>query len=216
MKLKLTLLSLIFSTYLLGYQAKDFSGLLEKKVPGFSHELLEMHLTLYKGYVKNTNGLVEALKQDDMGSINYMALKRRFGWEYDGMRLHELYFENLGGSGKLRKRSPLHRAIERDFGSYAKWEANFKGIGMMRGVGWVILYKEPIEGKLVNVWVEEHDIGLLAGGEPLLVMDVWEHAYITEYGLKRKSYIDAFFQVIDFESVSLRFEHAKQKKTYHP
>lgn len=211
MKLKFTVLSLFFTVFALGYQAKNFDQLLEKEIPGFTKELLQMHLTLYQGYVKNTNALDDALTKEVLGSINYMALKRRFGWEYDGMRLHELYFETLGGSKPLKQRSSLYRDLERDFGSYAKWEANFKALGMMRGIGWVILYKEPIDGKLVNVWVEEHDMGLLAGGEPLLVMDVWEHAYITEYGLKRNSYIDAFFKVIDFEKVNTRYERAVQK-----
>lgn len=209
MKAKVLFLILCTFKIFATYQAKDFSPLLEKKIPGFSRSLLEMHLTLYKGYVTNTNKLLQALEDEEYDdSIVYLALKRRFGWEYDGMYLHELYFENIGGRGSLSKNSPLYRQIERDFGNYPTWEANFKGIGMMRGVGWVVLCRDPIKGKLYNIWIEEHDLGQLAGADPILVMDVWEHAYITEYGLKRKSYIDAFFNVIDWDAVSLRRERS--------
>lgn len=189
------------------YQAKDYRNLLGK-MKGFPDELLSMHFKLYEGYVKNTNELLSSIdaliKQKRERSLSFMALKRRVGWEYDGMRLHELYFENLGGTGAISKNSLLHKKIVRDFGSYSKWQEDFVATGLIRGIGWVILYEDPIQGRLLNVWINEHDVGHLAGGNPLLVMDVWEHAYITVYGLDRAGYINSFLQNVDWRVVESR------------
>lgn len=192
------------------YKAKDFSYLLGK-TPGFSDKLLNMHFTLYAGYVKNTNELSNLIeKMRDNGeekTLAFGALKRRFGWEFDGMRLHELYFENLSGAKPLADSSFLYQRIVREFGSYALWQKDFIATGLMRGIGWVILYQDKATGKLFNVWIEEHDLGHLAGGVPLVVMDVWEHAYITEYGLDRASYINNFFNVLNWDVVKARFSN---------
>ena len=144
-------------------------------------------------------------QQDQASSLDYGALKRRLGWEFDGMRLHELYFENLGGKEPLDKSTALSQRIFKDFGSYEAWRKSFVATGMMRGIGWVILYRDPQSGRLFNVWINEHDLGHLAGGEPLLVMDVFEHAYITQYGLDRGKYISAFFDNIDWAKVDKRY-----------
>lgn len=192
------------------YQAKDFNYLLGT-LKGLSDPLLKMHFTLYQGYVKNTNALEDMLKEmeknGDSQTIAYGALKRRFGWEYDGMALHELYFENLGAkSGLPKKESPLYKLIEKNFGSFEDWRKDFLATGMIRGIGWVILYQDS-RGFLHNVWVDEHNINHLAGGLPLLVMDVWEHAYITEYGLDRKGYLDAFYSNINWSIIESRLSH---------
>lgn len=189
------------------YQAKDYSYLFG--MSGFNDALLKLHFQLYQGYVKNTNLLCARLKeleqQDKDLSYDYGALKRRFGWEYDGMRLHELYFDGLGGSEPLDKASDLYQKLSKEFGSYEAWRKNFIAVGMMRGIGWVILYRDPQTGRLFNTWINEHDLGHLAGGEPLLVMDVFEHAYITQYGLDRAKYISAYFDNIDWDKISKRF-----------
>jgi Fe-Mn family superoxide dismutase len=190
------------------YHKKDYSYLLGK-LSGISDPLLEMHFTLYSGYVKNTNSLAAALrdmrmKGEDL-TLAYGALKRRFAWEYDGMYLHELYFGNLGGKASLSPKSSLYQKIVLDYGSYKDWEKNFKATGLIRGVGWVILYQDPLDGFLYNIWVDEHHINHMAGGAPLLVMDVWEHAYITQFGLDRGKYIDAFFENIDWGVIEKRF-----------
>lgn len=205
-------LSLFFSVpvWSEGYQIKDFSYLLGK-LDGINDSLLQMHFTLYQGYVKNTNALVEALKEIDDKTIAYGALKRRLSWEFDGMVLHELYFENLGGKGLLSPKTALYRKIVESFGSFEKWQQNFFATGMIRGVGWVILTQDPIDDKLYNVWVDEHNINLLAGGKPLLIMDVWEHAYLTEYGLNRGGYIEAFYKNIDWGVVEKRLFLAPSK-----
>ena len=190
------------------YMPKDFSHLLG--MPGFSDNLLNMHFTLYHGYVKNTNGLIQLLRNyitgSEMFDYQYQALKRRFGWEFDGMRLHEYYFDNLGGKNAIDRSSTLYTMIERDFGSFENWKRDFIATGMIRGIGWSILYFDPQERRLFNTWINEHDLGHLAGGALILVMDIWEHAYITEYGLNRAKYIDVFFQNIDWDTVSGRFE----------
>src|SRR5579863_3043627 len=109
------------------YQAKDYSYLFG--MAGFSDALLKLHFQLYQGYVKNTNLLLSRLKeleqQDKDLSYDYGALKRRLGWEFNGMRLHELYFENLGGEDPLDKSSELFQRISRDFGSFEAWKKNF-------------------------------------------------------------------------------------------
>jgi len=190
------------------YQAKDYSYLFG--MSGFNDALLKLHFQLYQGYVKNTNLLCARLKeleqQEKDLSYDYGALKRRFCWEYDGMRLHELYFDGLGGSEPLDKASDLYQRLSKDFGSYEAWRKNFIAVGMMRGIGWVILYRDAQTGRLFNTWINEHDLGHLAGGEPLLVMDVFEHAYITQYGLDRSKYIAAYFDNIDWEKITKRLK----------
>jgi superoxide dismutase, Fe-Mn family len=191
------------------YSAKDYSYLFG--IAGFSDALLKLHFQLYQGYVKNSNLLLARFKelesQDKELSYDYGALKRRFSWEYNGMRLHEYYFESLGGSEPLDKASELYQKLSKDFGSYEAWKKNFIATGMMRGIGWVILYRDLQTGRLFNTWINEHDLGHLAGGEPILVMDVFEHAYITQYGLDRSKYIAAFFENLDWEKISKRFTH---------
>jgi Fe-Mn family superoxide dismutase len=188
------------------YQAQDFSKL--KGMKGFSDQLLDMHFSLYQGYVKNTNQLSEQLGQmagqGQAGTPAYAELKRRFGWEWNGMRLHELYFGNLGGKEPLKKDGNLMKKIEGNFGSYDKWLADFKATGSMRGIGWVVLYEDVKTGRLMNVWINEHDLGHLSGSNPLLIMDVFEHAYIPDYGLKRADYIEAFFANVDWTAVESR------------
>lgn len=192
------------------YEPKDFSHLIGMK--GFSDKLLNTHFTLYKGYVKNTNLLANLLHEYATTRQNrdyqYQAIKRRFGWEFDGMRLHELYFGNLGGTEPLSRSSELYQMILRDFGSFANWKQDFIATGMMRGIGWSILYFDPEAKRLFNCWINEHDLGHLAGGDLILVMDVWEHAYMPEYNLDRAAYINAFFENINWEVVQSRFRQA--------
>lgn len=191
------------------YPVKDFSYLVGME--GFSDEAIKMHLKLYSGYVQNTNLLLatlETLTADGKDHTPiYSEIKRRLGWEFDGMRLHEDYFGNLGGKGtKLAENSSLYKKIAKDFGSYDKWKQGFLATGAMRGIGWVILYLDPLTNRLMNIWVGEHDIGHLAGGLPILVMDVWEHAYLLDFGLNRVNYMDVFFNNIDWDVVQKRFK----------
>ena len=190
------------------YEAKNFDVL--SGTPGFSDALLKNHFTLYQGYVTNTNKLADVLsamaRDGKIGTPEYAECKRRFGWEFNGMRLHELYFGNMkNGGAQLESTATLSQKIAEDFGSYEAWEKDFKGTGTMRGIGWTILYYDSEAKRLFNIWVNEHDFGHLAGCTALLVLDVFEHAYILDYGLKRADYIEAFFKAIDWSVVEQRF-----------
>lgn len=186
------------------YEAKNFERLLGTE--GFSDVLLRNHFTLYEGYVSNTNKVSDILKGTEVGTPAYNELKRRFGWEWDGMRLHELYFGNMTKEGSmLDQKSSLAKKIEEDFGSFENWEKDFKGTGAMRGIGWAILARDTESGRLFNVWINEHDGGHLAGATIVLVMDVFEHAFAIDYGIKRADYISAFWKAIDWSVVSARF-----------
>lgn len=183
------------------YEAKNFDNLLGTK--GLSDQLLKNHFTLYQGYVTNTNKVADALsamaKEGKTATPEYAELKRRFGWEFNGMRLHEYYFGNIIKGGKaIDKNTNLYKKIVSEFGSYENWEKDFKATGAMRGIGWVILYYDGTEGRLFNTWINEHDTGHLCGAKPILVMDVFEHAYMVDYGLKKADYIEAFFKAIDW------------------
>jgi len=188
------------------YAAKDFGTLVG--MDGFSETLLKNHFTLYQGYVTNTNKLSDLLgamlTEGKTATPEYAELKRRFGWEWNGMRLHEFYFENLGGKGALDPASKLGKAAAAEFGSVEKWEADFRAAGAMRGVGWVILYQDKSGSRLFNQWVNEHDAGHPAGAIPLLVMDVFEHAFMVDYGLKRADYIAAFFRNVNWKAAEAR------------
>jgi Fe-Mn family superoxide dismutase len=190
----------------MAYAAKDYSQLIGMK--GFSETLLKNHFTLYQGYVTNTNKLTDSLsamlKEGRTAAPEYAELKRRFGFEFDGMRLHEYYFGNLGGNGVLGGEGTLGKRLTGQFGSYEAWEKDFKGTGTMRGIGWVVMYQDDASGMFFNVWINEHETGHLAGCTPLLIMDVFEHAYMIDYGMKRADYIEAFFRNINWDEVQKR------------
>ena len=192
----------------MAYEAKDYSNIIGME--GFSETLIKNHFTLYQGYVTNTNKLMDLLasmfKEDKAGTPEYAELKRRMGFEFNGMRLHEYYFGNLGGKETLDRSGKLGKKMTEDFGNYQDWEKDFKGTGAMRGIGWAILYQDNMTGRLINQWINEHETGHFAGCIPILVMDVFEHAFITDYGLKRVDYIEAFFKNINWAAAESRLK----------
>lgn len=183
---------------------------------GISDQTLEMHFKLYEGYVKETNNLTERIgkfledgKVDQEEMPAYSELTRRLGFEYNGMVLHEYYFDNMkqGGSVDPDQGSKFIEAAKESFGSYEIWKADFVGIGKMRGVGWAICYQDPNNGNLSNHWITLHQVGNVAGFTPILVMDVWEHAYLLDYKpAERPKYIEAFFSNIDWQAVEARLK----------
>ena len=195
------------------YKAKQFnlSGL-----KGISDQTLEMHFKLYEGYVKETNNLQGKISQilkdgkvDQEEMPAYSELKRRLGFEYNGMVLHEHYFGNLkkGGPGQPDAKSSFMKAAAGSFGTYDVWKADFTGIGKMRGVGWAICYQDPSNEQLSNHWISLHEVGNVSGFVPVLVMDVWEHAYLLDYKpADRWKYIEAFFSNIDWRPVEGRVQ----------
>lgn len=188
------------------YKAKNYDYLLG--LPGFSRDLLKTHFTLYQGYVKNTNQILKQLESiSNKSDLCYAELKRRFGWEFSGMRLHEYYFDNLGCRSIEKNGSQLFDQIAFCFGAFDRWREDFVRTALMRGIGWVILIRDNHNGKLMNCWIEQHDKGFLSGCQPILVMDVWEHAYLCEFGLNRENYIETFLNNVNWKIVIERFQH---------
>ncbi len=196
------------------YQPRQFnlSGL-----KGISDQTLEMHFKLYEGYVKETNNLTNRITEfikdgnvDQEEMPAYSELTRRLGFEYNGMVLHEYYFDNLqkgGGTGDPVKTSEFVKAAEATFGSYDIWKTDFVGIGKMRGVGWAICNQNPANGRISNHWITLHETGNVAGFNPILVMDVWEHAFLLDYKpAERPKYIEAFFSNINWNMVEDRLK----------
>ncbi|WP_447968144.1 superoxide dismutase [Nitrospira sp. M1] len=181
---------------------------------GISDESLEMHFKLYNGYVTQTNSLLEQISEflkdgviDQEEKPAYSELTRRLGFEYNGMVLHELYFGNLmkQGAGAPGSQSSFRKAVESSFSSYEIWKADFMGVAKMRGVGWAICYQNPTNQRLSNHWISLHEIGNVAGFRPVLVLDVWEHAYLLDHAPSdRPKYIEAFFENINWEAVDAR------------
>jgi Fe-Mn family superoxide dismutase len=173
---------------------------------GISDATLETHFGLYEGYVKNTNLLREQLSEMlERGKPTgldprFAELQRRLGFELGGMRLHELYFDNLTtDETELVDGGGLHAGMVYVWGSVARWRSEFAAMGEMRGVGWVILAQDPWTGSLSNHWVELHQDGNVPGYIPILVMDVWEHAWIKDYAPKgRAGYVEAFLSNVDW------------------
>lgn len=194
----------------MSYAAKNFDHLLG--TPGFSDQLLKNHFTLYQGYVTNFNKLNDILvaleKDNKYGTPEYSELNRRLGWEWNGMRLHEYYFGNMTASpaGAARP-AQLDEQLSKNFGSFELFEKDFKAMGAMRGIGWVVLYHDKESDRLFNVWINEHDAGHLSGCTPLLVLDVFEHAFILDYGTKRADYIEAFVKAVDWNIVESRLKN---------
>jgi Fe-Mn family superoxide dismutase len=192
----------------MAYAAKDYAKLIG--MAGFSEALLKNHFTLYQGYVTNSNKVLDTLeqmlKEGKTGAYEFAELKRRLGWEFNGMRLHEFYFENLGGKAPLEASGKLGKKLGENFGSYEAWEKDFKATGSMRGIGWTVLYQDAVSGRLINFWINEHDVSHPAGCNPILIMDVFEHAFMLDYGLKRADYIEAFFKNIDWKAAEGRLK----------
>ena len=192
------------------YKAQTFNL---SNLNGISDATLAMHFKLYEGYVTNTNVLNDQIAELAKAEITpkempvYSELTRRLGFEYNGMVLHEWYFGNMksGGSGDADKGSAFHSAAEATFGSYEHWKKNFVTVGKMRGVGWAATYLDPVNGRLSNHWINLHETGNIAGFSPILIMDVWEHAFIKDYApADRPKYIEAFFSNINWDACNER------------
>jgi Fe-Mn family superoxide dismutase len=184
-----------------------------KGLEGISDAQLAEHFTLYAGYVKQVNQINQELAeligrgQASGKSPEFAELTRRLGFEYNGMILHEYYFSNLRPAADPQppSGSGLGQALAQSFGSMETWKTTFQAIGEIRGVGWVILFQDPATDRLSNHWITLHQDGVPAGFKPLLVLDVWEHAFMRDYkATERGKYIDAFFRNIDWAMVERR------------
>lgn len=176
---------------------------------GLSATLIQSHHgNNYGGAVKRLNAIQEQLGNVDFDQVPGFVLnglKREELIAYNSMLLHEIYFDSLGGDGLLPEGS-LRSAIERDFGSVERWQSEFVAMGkaLGGGSGWVVLGKSPRDGKLSNQWAADH-CHTLAGGLPLLALDMYEHAYHIDFGAKAAAYVDAFMKNIDWNKIEKRW-----------
>jgi Fe-Mn family superoxide dismutase len=189
----------------------DLSGL-----AGISDHTLEVHFGLYEGYVKNANLLDEQIADLVRGGKasgadpHFAELTRRLGFEYNGVVLHEYYFSNLTKRAGAKPPSDLESALAEPFGDFEMWRKDFSAVGGMRGVGWAIAYYDPRLQRISNNWVTLHEVGNVAGFVPLLVMDVWEHAFMFDYKpSERGKYIEAFLANVDWNVVGNRLASAR-------
>lgn len=175
---------------------------------GLSEKQLEVHLKLYAGYVKNVNAIKEKVtelkKDSEKNGLALAELTRRFGFEFNGMRLHELYFEALGGQGEG---GDLAKALADQYGSLNAWREEFKAMGVMRGIGWVLLTYDQKAQCFHNIWVSDHEVGHLGNLPILLAMDMWEHAFMVDYvPADKNKYIEAFFSNLNWGVVEKRYQ----------
>jgi superoxide dismutase, Fe-Mn family len=184
---------------------------------GISDQQIAEHRQLYAGYVKQVNALNETLAElrgrgkPSGSNPEFAELTRRLGFEYNGMILHEYYFSNLrrGAEPRPSSGSALAQALEKFWGGVDQWRADFQAIGAMRGVGWVVLAEDPVTDRLTNHWITLHQDGFPASFKPLLVMDVWEHAFMRDYkATERGKYVEAFFKNVDWHAVDRRLTDA--------
>ncbi len=185
------------------------------ELKGISSKNIEEHLKLYAGYVKNSNlviSKIEELAQDsEKNAYPLGEVQRRFGFEYNGMRNHEVYFESLsGGASTLNPEGELAKSIAYLWGSYDKWLAQFKAIAMTRGIGWAMLYLDRKEHRLLNTWVDEQHLGQLQDCTLVLALDMWEHSYVADYQPSgKKQYIEDFFANLNWSKVEENFNNTK-------
>ena len=182
------------------------------ELKGLSQKQMDVHLALYEGYVKHANLIlskIQTLREENAEENAFLIseLRRRFGFEFDGMRMHEYYFEQFEG-GALRPQSegPLMDAAVERYGSWEKCIAHIKEVCGTRGIGWTIVYYDPAGRTLHTTWVNDHEVGQLAGLPIILAIDMWEHAYMVDYvPADKKSYVEAFMENVNWEVIEKRF-----------
>jgi len=179
---------------------------------GLSAKQIKVHIGLYEGYVKHVNLIMEkikALKEADVEGNAYLIaeLRRRFAFEFDGMRMHEYYFSQLEqGQTSLKSGGAFEKAIVEKYEEQGL-VAHIKEVAGSRGVGWVIVYVDTQEKTLHTTFVSDHELGQLAGAPILLALDLWEHAFMVDYvPAEKKNYIDAFFANLNWGVVEERFD----------
>lgn len=186
------------------------------ELKGLSPKSIEEHLKLYSGYVKNANTIlakIEELAADSEKNAYALGeIQRRFGFEFDGMRNHEYYFEHfVGGSQQLDDASSLKKAIEEEWETFDAWLNRFKAIALTRGVGWAILYNDPITKRLLNAWIDEQHLGHLTGLSPVLCLDMWEHSFVADYQPSgKKNYVEDFFANLNWQTCENNFSNSQK------
>lgn len=193
------------------FKTKEFNI---PKLDGISEKNIEEHLKLYKGYVLNTNLIFDKLYElkSDPEKNGYLLaeLQRRLPFEFDGMRNHEYFFAAFeGGKKEINEESELYKKITEDWGSFENFLNHFKFVATTRGIGWTILYLDKLTNKLILTWVDEHHLGQLTGLSPVLILDMWEHAYVYDYPTsEKKKYIEAFFNNLNWQKIEENYKNA--------
>jgi superoxide dismutase, Fe-Mn family len=194
------------------YQVKPMS-FDPKSIAGISEKVLVSHFeNNYGGAVKRLNAISMQLAELDFAKApNFVVngLKREELIATNSMILHEIYFDGLGGGGSANGR--LIEAIVRDFGSMERWRTEFSAMGKAEGggSGWVILSYSPHDKRLVNQWAADHTT-TLAGGRPVLVLDMYEHAYHMDYGAAAAKYVDVYMEAINWENAARLYDQYRQ------
>ena len=183
------------------------------ELKGISVKNIEEHLKLYAGYVKNANLIMEKMATLDTEKDPYIVgeLFRRFSFEYNGMRNHEVYFSSLSGGAKVfNPEGQLGKRLLELFGTYEKFVKEFTGLALTRGIGWAVLWYDKKDDRLLASWVDEQHLGQLNGASMILAIDMWEHAYVYDYlTSEKKKYIEAFFENLSWEVIEENFNKAK-------
>lgn len=196
-------------------EAKKYDQLVGN-LTGFSPKQVEQHLKLYEGYVKKINEIraeiekipfAERKANSNFSYGKFSELKRRESVPYNGVYLHEMYFDNLGGPASAPA-ADLAKAIEGSFGSQSNWEEDLRACAETATGGWVLLTYDRIDGKLHHNQVWEHSNGIMINQEHLLALDTWEHAFMIDFGTDKKSYLGAFLQNVKWKVVAERFAQA--------
>lgn len=186
------------------------------ELKGISAKNIEEHLKLYAGYVKSANTILakidEYAKDAEANAYALGELQRRFGFEFDGMRNHEVYFSSFeGGPQPVDPNGALSLAGHEEWPSYEFWLNRFKAIALTRGIGWAILYWDPVAKRLLNAWVDEQHLGQLSGCTPILALDMWEHSYVADYQPSgKKQYIEDFFTNLNWKKIEENFLNAQK------
>ena len=190
----------------MSYTARTFAL---PELKGLSPEQIAVHLALYEGYVKHTNLIldtIQKLRTEDAAGNAFVIneLRRRLGFEFDGMRMHEYYFEQLEG-GAQAPESALIDAVSAKYGSWDGFIAHLHEVAGTRGIGWVVVYHDPKAGTLHTAFVNDHELGQLAGLPIIFAIDLWEHAFMVDYRpAQKKTYVEAFLENVNWAVVENR------------
>lgn len=184
-----------------------------KKLEGISQEQIAEHFeVLYKGYVDKVNEIRRKLEEEFSNMPNatyddYRELKLEESFALNAVKLHESYFLGLGGDGVVP--DEIRDIFSKSFGSFENWQEEFRGLGLASR-GWAVLYYDLDEKGLYNGLSDWHSHGGVWDTKPILVLDVYEHAYFMDYGTKRQNYIDAYFANLDWQSILERIKKIKK------
>jgi len=196
----------------MNYTARTFDL---PELKGLSKKQIDVHLALYEGYVKHVNLILDTIKElrekdAEKNAFVINELRRRLPFEFDGMRMHEYYFEQFEKGAEIPDdKSPLRAAADERYGSWDGFMAHVKEVAGTRGIGWVVVYYDPAGRAMHTTWVGDHELGQLAGLPIILAVDLWEHAYMVDYlPAEKKSYVEAFLTNVNWDVPEKRFlEH---------